>query len=81
MDDKTDITTFILRFIFGAILGVLLSLVLMVAMIWANILIPKLTLFVVAGLITLAGAICGTIWGDKFLSGFIKIFQIFKFFP
>jgi hypothetical protein len=77
MDDKTYITVFVLMFIVGAILGGLLILVVMILMAWYNIEIPT----IISGLIILLVAISATIWGDRFLMGFMKIFKIFRYFP
>jgi len=81
MNDKMDVTVLILRFIFGAILGGLLTLVLMISMIWISIPIPKVIFWIIGAVITLFAAISGTIWGDRFLMGIMKIFKIFKYFP
>jgi len=82
MNNKTDVTVLILRFVFGAILGALLSLVLMVPLVWFNVLIPPKTIVLpIGGAITLIAAISATIWGDKFLEGFMKVFRICKYFP
>ena len=82
MSNKTDVTVLILRFVFGALLGALLTFVLMVPLVWFNILIPpKTAVLSIGGAITLIGAISATIWGDKFLVGFMKVFRFFKYFP
>ena len=81
MHDKTDITVLILRFIFGAILGGLFTGLMVITVIGLDV--PKLIRMVlmIGGAITLFVAICSTIWGDRFLVGFMKIFKIFKHFP
>ena len=82
MNKNTDFTVLILRFIFGAILGALLTFVVMIPLIYFNILIPpKSAVLCIGGTITLIVAICATIWGDKFLVGFMKVFKFFKYFP
>ena len=82
MSNKTDATVLILRFIFGAFLGALLAFVLMVPLVWFNVLIPPKTVVLsIGGAITLIAAISATIWGDKFLLGFMKVFGFFKYFP
>jgi hypothetical protein len=82
MTNNTDLNVLILRFIFGAILGALLTFVLMIPLIWFNIIIPPKTVVVcIGGAISLIVAICATIWGDKFLVGFMKVFKFFKYFP
>jgi uncharacterized membrane protein len=81
MNDKTDITVLVLRFIFGAILGGLLTLVVMILMAWLNIEIPAAINLATGGVIILLAAISATIWGDRFLMGFMKIFKIFRYFP
>ena len=81
MDDKTEISVLILRFIFGAILGGLLTGLMIITVIWLGD--PKLInlILMIGGAITVIVAIGATIWGDKFLVGFTKIFQVFKHFP
>ena len=81
MSNKTDVTVLILRFTFGAILGALLAFVLMVPFVWLNIPIrPKTVLLPMGGPITLIAAISATIWGDKFLLGFMKALRFLKYF-
>ena len=83
MGHEKDITVLILRFIFGGILGGLLTLMMVMIGIW--ILNLKMTnainvILVIGGSVTLLTAVSATIWGDKFLVGFLKIFKIFKYF-
>ena len=77
MHDKTDIAVLILRFIFGSFLGELLIGTVLMMMIWV-VDDPKSVkvALVIGGVITLLVAICSTIWGDKFLVGFLKKFKI-----
>jgi uncharacterized protein (DUF983 family) len=75
MNDKEDIIILIIRFIVGSIIGGLLSLAIIFIIetpIWPSI--------IIGGMITLIAAISATIWGDKFLIGFMKIFKIFNYF-
>ena len=80
-----DITVFIFRFIFGTILGGVLTtlpaLPVTIAVIWLGE--PKVIklIIIIWGAITLLVAISATIWGDRFLIGFMRIFiKIFKYF-
>jgi uncharacterized membrane protein YoaK (UPF0700 family) len=75
MNDKEDIIILIIRFIVGSIIGGLLSLAIIFIIetpIWPSL--------IIGGIITLVAAVSTTIWGDKFLIGFMKIFKIFKYF-
>ena len=78
MDDKTDISALILRFIFGVLLGGLLTALAAITVIWLGE--PKVikVVLMIGGIITLVVAISAAIWGDRVLSGFMKIFKIFK---
>lgn len=78
---KAAATVLILRFIFGAILGGLLTGLVTVIVIWLGD--PKLikVVLMTGGAITLVVAICSTIWGDRFLVGIMRIFNLFKYFP
>ncbi len=81
MSNKKDITVLILRFIFGAVLGrVLTTLLTVITVIWLGD--PKVIklIIMIGGTITLLVAISATIWGDRFLIGFMKILHIFKYF-
>jgi uncharacterized membrane protein YoaK (UPF0700 family) len=80
MDHKKDIAVLILRFIFGAILGGLLTIMMVMIAIWLLELEIINWIIVIGGLVTLLMAISATIWGDRFLIGFMKIFKIFKYF-
>jgi hypothetical protein len=79
MSNKKDITVLILRFIFGAILGGVLTALTVITVIWLGD--PKVikVIMMIGGAITLLVAISATIWGDRFLIGFMKILSIFKY--
>lgn len=79
MNHKKDITVLILRFIFGAILGSLLTIIMVMIAIWLLDLKIINSIIVIGGLVTLLTAISATIWGDRFLIGFMKVFKIFKY--
>ena len=79
MNSTTDVTVLILRFLFGTIFGALLVIVVFGGtLIWLDISIPIKGVLIVGGLFTLIVAISATIWGDKFLVGFIKVFKFLK---
>ena len=80
MSNKKDITVLILRFIFGAILGGVLTALTVITVIWFGD--PKIikVIIMIGGAITLLVAISATIWGDRFLIGFMRILSIFKYF-
>ena len=81
MDDKKDISVLFLRFIFGAILGGLLTGLMVMTVIWLGDPTLIKMVLMIGGVITLLMAICSTLWGDRFLIGFMRIFKIFKHFP
>jgi len=81
MHDKMDITVLILRFIFGAILGGLLTGLMVMTVIWLGDLKLMKVVLMIGGAISFLVAICSTIWGDRFLVGFMKIFKILEHFP
>ena len=80
MSNKKDITVLILRFIFGAILGGVLTALTVITVIWLGD--PKVikVIIMIGGAITLLVAISATIWGDRFLIGFMRMLSIFKYF-
>lgn len=81
MSNKKDITVLILRFIFGAILGGVLTALTVITVIWlGDPKLIKVIIIMIGGAITLLVAISATIWGDRFLIGFMKILRIFKYF-
>ena len=79
MSDKRDITVSILRFILGAILGGVLTALTVITVIWMGD--PKVIKAIIAigGAIPLLAAISAAIWGDRFLTGFMKMLRIFKY--
>jgi len=79
MSDKRDITVSILRFIFGAILGGVLTTLTVMTAIWFGDTKVINAIIMIGGAITFAVAISATIWGDRFLTGFMKMLRIFKY--
>jgi hypothetical protein len=81
MTEKTDTVTLILRFVVGAFLGALFMIVAKIILIWFNIFVPARIFLALGVIVTLFSALSTTLWGDKFLMEFMKIFKIFKYFP
>ena len=69
----------LLRFMFGEILGGVLTTLTVIKVIWLGD--PKVVkvIITIGGAITLLVAISATIWGDRFLIGFMKILNMFKY--
>jgi hypothetical protein len=73
-----DVTVLVLRFIFGALLGAFVMLAVTIPMIWVGVPNVMRTMLPIGGAVTLIVALSATIWGDRFLLWFMKIFKILQ---
>ncbi len=79
--DETNGAIFVLRFIIGGFLGAVVGVVL-IMLPWALPFIPFGTRFaiIVAITITMAAGFSSAVFGDRFITQFMKAFKILRWF-